>query len=58
MTLRPPSVAEQPLAQADPAVWDAIMREGERQRRNIELIASENYVMPAVLEAQGSWLTN
>jgi glycine hydroxymethyltransferase len=58
MTLRPPSVAEQPLAQADPAVWDAIMREGERQRRKIELIASENYVMPAVLEAQGSWLTN
>ena len=53
-----PSVADQPLAQADPAVWDAIVREGERQRWKIELIASENYVMPAVLEAQGSWLTN
>ncbi|MFN8519152.1 MAG: serine hydroxymethyltransferase [Chloroflexota bacterium] len=53
-----PSVAAQSLAQADPAVWDAIVREGERQRWKIELIASENYVMPAVLEAQGSWLTN
>jgi glycine hydroxymethyltransferase len=53
-----PSVADLPLAQADPAVWDAIVREGERQRWKVELIASENYVMPAVLEAQGSWLTN
>jgi glycine hydroxymethyltransferase len=53
-----PSVADQPLEQADPAVWDAIAREGERQRWKVELIASENYVMPAVLEAQGSWLTN
>jgi glycine hydroxymethyltransferase len=34
------------------------VREGERQRWKVELIASENYVMPAVLEAQGSWLTN
>jgi hypothetical protein len=53
-----PSVVAQSLAQADPEVWDAIVREGERQRWKIELIASENYVMPAVLEAQGSWLTN
>jgi len=53
-----PSAATLPLAQADPEVWDAIVREGERQRWKIELIASENYVMPAVLEAQGSWLTN
>ncbi len=53
-----PSAESQPLAQADPEVWDAILREGERQRWKIELIASENYVMPAVLEAQGSWLTN
>jgi glycine hydroxymethyltransferase len=53
-----PSVATQTLAQTDPEVWDAILREGERQRWKIELIASENYVMPAVLEAQGTWLTN
>jgi glycine hydroxymethyltransferase len=53
-----PSAATQTLAQADPQVWDAIVREGERQRWKIELIASENYVMPAVLEAQGTWLTN
>jgi glycine hydroxymethyltransferase len=53
-----PSAATQTLAQADPEVWDAIVREGERQRWKIELIASENYVMPAVLEAQGTWLTN
>jgi glycine hydroxymethyltransferase len=53
-----PSAATLPLAQADPEVWDAIEREGERQRWKIELIASENYVMPAVLEAQGTWLTN
>jgi glycine hydroxymethyltransferase len=53
-----PSAAALSLAQADPEVWDAIIREGERQRWKIELIASENYVMPAVLEAQGTWLTN
>src|SRR5215813_7103881 len=47
-----------PLAQADPAVFDAIRRETERQEYNLELIASENYVSEAVLEAQGSVLTN
>src|SRR5215467_10048638 len=47
-----------PLAQADPAVFDAIRRETERQEYNLELIASENYVSEAVLEAQGSILTN
>src|SRR5215467_7741773 len=47
-----------PLAQADPAVFDAIRRETERQEYNLELIASENYVSAQVLEAQGSVLTN
>jgi len=47
-----------PLAQADPTVFDAIRRETERQEYNLELIASENYVSEAVLEAQGSPLTN
>ncbi len=42
----------------DAAVFDAIEREGRRQRDGIELIASENFVSPAVLEAVGSVLTN
>ena len=44
--------------QTDPAVADAIAREEERQRDGIELIASENFVSAAVLEAVGSVLTN
>jgi len=47
-----------PLARTDPAVFDAIQKETERQEYNLELIASENYVSEAVLEAQGSILTN
>jgi len=47
-----------PLATVDPAVFDAIQRETARQEYNLELIASENYVSDAVLEAQGSVLTN
>jgi len=46
------------LADADPDIADAIGRELTRQRDDIELIASENYVSRAVLEAQGSVLTN
>jgi len=46
------------LAQVDPAVHAVIRRETERQEHNLELIASENYVSEAVLEAQGSVLTN
>ncbi|MCM0082007.1 serine hydroxymethyltransferase [Geomonas sp. Red32] len=42
----------------DPAVAEAIRLETERQEYNLELIASENFVSPAVLEAQGSVLTN
>jgi len=42
----------------DPEVADAIRRETERQEYNLELIASENFVSDAVLEAQGSVLTN
>jgi glycine hydroxymethyltransferase len=47
-----------PLAEADPEVFDAIGKELGRQRDEIELIASENIVSRAVLEAQGSVLTN
>ena len=46
------------LAQADPELWAAIVGENERQETHIELIASENYASLAVLEAQGSRLTN
>jgi glycine hydroxymethyltransferase len=46
------------LAQCDPEVYAAIQRETERQEYNLELIASENIVSEAVLEAQGSVLTN
>jgi glycine hydroxymethyltransferase len=47
-----------PLREVDPEIWAAIGREAERQRRNLELIASENFVSEAILEAQGSVLTN
>jgi glycine hydroxymethyltransferase len=47
-----------PLAEADPEIAEAIRLELERQRDEIELIASENIVSRAVLEAQGSVLTN
>src|SRR5438034_8166545 len=46
------------LAQQDPEVYRAIKLEEGRQKDKIELIASENYVSPAVLEAVGSVLTN
>ncbi|WP_277612817.1 serine hydroxymethyltransferase [Parasutterella muris] len=42
----------------DPAIWEVIRKEGQRQEDQIELIASENYASPAVMEAQGSVLTN
>lgn len=42
----------------DPQLWGAIAKEEQRQQANIELIASENIVSPAVLAAQGSVLTN
>jgi glycine hydroxymethyltransferase len=47
-----------PLQQVDPELWSAIQRENQRQEDHVELIASENYVSPAVLQAQGSQLTN
>jgi glycine hydroxymethyltransferase len=47
-----------PLQQVDPEVFASIARETERQHYNLELIASENIVSEAVLEAQGSTLTN
>ncbi len=46
------------LANVDPELWNAIQKENTRQQDHIELIASENYTSPAVMEAQGSQLTN
>ena len=46
------------LAKVDPELWSAIQAENKRQEDHIELIASENYVSHAVMEAQGSQLTN
>src|SRR5215212_2919787 len=46
------------LQKTDPEVYNAIQKELDRQRNNLELIASENIVTEAVLEAQGSVLTN
>lgn len=46
------------IAHADPELWVAIQSESRRQEDHIELIASENYTSPAVMEAQGSKLTN
>ena len=48
----------QTLAKVDPDLWSAIQKENTRQQEHIELIASENYTSPAVMEAQGSQLTN
>jgi glycine hydroxymethyltransferase len=46
------------LRRVDPEIFDAISAEVKRQRENIELIASENFTSRAVMEAQGSVLTN
>ena len=46
------------LAQFDADIWAAMQAEDQRQEDHIELIASENYASPAVMEAQGSQLTN
>ena len=46
------------LAKVDPELWAAVQKENQRQQDHIELIASENYTSPAVMEAQGSQLTN
>jgi glycine hydroxymethyltransferase len=51
-------LATESIAEVDPVLWEAMLAERRRQHEKIELIASENYVSAAVMEAQGSWLTN
>ena len=46
------------LKNIDSEIWDQVINETSRQEEHIELIASENYTSPAVMEAQGSQLTN
>ena len=46
------------LARYDAELFAAMEQEAQRQEEHIELIASENYTSPAVMEAQGSVLTN
>ena len=59
MTISPSrGLAQESIADVDPELWAAMLGERQRQHDNIELIASENYVSAAVMEAQGSWLTN
>jgi glycine hydroxymethyltransferase len=52
------SLAAAPLSTLDPEIYAAISAELRRQQNHIELIASENFTYPAVMEAQGSVLTN
>jgi len=59
MTIVPTrGLALERIAEVDPVLWEAMEGERRRQHDKIELIASENYVSAAVMEAQGSWLTN
>ena len=51
-------LSNEPLEKVDPELWQAMQAEIGRQEDHIELIASENYASPRVLEAQGSVLTN
>src|SRR3954454_3997550 len=54
----PADFFDRPLADVDPDVADAIGKELDRQQRTLEMIASENFVPQAVLEAVGSVMTN
>lgn len=57
-TTTPNQLNDQPLQALDPEIAEAIAAERQRQENHIELIASENFTLPAVIEAQGSVLTN
>ena len=49
---------QQTIENFDADLWQAIQQEDQRQEQHIELIASENYTSPAVMQAQGTKLTN
>src|SRR5919199_4210852 len=54
----PSDYFSRPIAEVDPEIADVLGGELERQQRTLEMIASENFVPRAVLECQGSVLTN
>jgi glycine hydroxymethyltransferase len=54
----PGDIRSAPLAEVDPAIAEVLRRELHRQQNTLEMIASENFVPQAVLEATGSVLTN
>src|SRR5919199_2242103 len=58
MTELPADFFERPLHEVDPEIADALDKELHRQQRTLEMIASENFVPQAVLEAVGSVATN
>jgi len=58
MTELPENLFDRPLAEVDPAIAEVLAGELGRQQRTLEMIASENFVPQAVLECQGSVLTN
>ena len=58
MTDLQPDYFERPLSDVDPEVAEALDHELVRQQRTLEMIASENFVPQAILECQGSVLTN
>ena len=58
MTVTRSEVGWASIEELDPELWAAMTAERDRQHDKIELIASENYAFAAVMEAQGSWLTN
>ena len=53
-----PALTASTVSEIDPEIATAIAAERQRQENHIELIASENFTYPAVMEAQGSVLTN
>ena len=55
---RLPSSFNAPLSEVDPEIAEVLAQELNRQRSTLEMIASENFVPRAVLESQGSVLTN
>ena len=58
MTELPPDYFNRPLAEVDPEIAEVLANELERQQRTLEMIASENFVPQAILDCQGSVLTN
>jgi len=58
MTELSPDFFNRPLAEVDPEIADLLLKELERQQRTLEMIASENFVPQAILDCQGSVLTN